>query len=237
MSTGNKFVDWCRIPPPAPKNNHKKLVASGVFCAILSVSLLAGLPFYGTLLVGSAGSLAAPSTVLSIANLGQGPLYLQNATYQQTAEANNSTVQNYDLTMQMISENMSNALCFGGACSMNSTETSAVINSTIINFGDKDLTATSIQIYRGNSLFAQVNGPFLIKAHSIGSVILQVCNLTGLSEEETQLITQFRHQENCDATIFAGRVMYPITLTTDENVTVGYDMFLFPTAYTWPDCA
>ncbi len=237
MSAGNKFVDWCRVPPPTPKNDHKKLVVSGVLCAILSVSIFAGLPLYGTLFAGSAGTLAVSGTVLSIANMGQGPLYLQNATYQQTAEANSSTVQNYHSTMQMISENMSNGLYFGGACSISSNETSATLNSTVLNLGDKDLTATSIDIYRGNSIFAQINGPFQIKAHSVGSVILQIYNLTGLTREEAQLITQFRHQGETDATIFAGRVTYQVTVKTSENITANFDMFLFPTAYVWPDCA
>ncbi len=236
MSIGNKLIDWCRIPPPAPKNNHKKLLASGVLCAILSVSLIVGIPFYGTLMVGSVGSLAAPSTILSIANLGYGPLYLQNATYQQIAEANNSTLQNYDSAMELVADNISSGLYFGGG-SISSNETSATINSTVVNLGDKDLTATSIQIYRGDSLFAQINGPFLIKAHSVGSVILQVCNLTALSREEAQLITTFRHQGTSDVTIFAGRVTYPVTLKTDENVTARFDKFLFPTAYAWSDSA
>ncbi len=96
MSTANKFADWCRVPPPAPKNNHTKLLASCLICAVLSVSIFAGLPFYGGIMVGSAGTLAASSTILSISNLGQGTLYIQNATYQQIAEANNSTVQNYE---------------------------------------------------------------------------------------------------------------------------------------------
>ncbi|MGD6805462.1 MAG: hypothetical protein ACQCN4_00675 [Candidatus Bathyarchaeia archaeon] len=237
MSTGNRFADWCRIPPPAPKNNHKKLLASGLICAVLSISIFAGLPLYGTLFVGSAGTLAVSGTALSIANLGQGPLYLQNATYQQIAEANNSTVQNYNLTMHMISENLSNGLYFAGSSSINCTETSAVVDSTIVNLGDKDLTATSIDFYRGNSLFAQINGPFRIKAHSVGIVTLHICNLTGLTNEEAQLITQFRHQGETDATIFAGRVMYAVTLRTSEDVAANYDMFLFPTAYVWPDCA
>jgi len=236
LSTGGKIVDWCKIPPPAPKNDRKKLLASVILCAILSASIFAGLPIYSILLAGSAGSLAASGTILSIANLGQGPLYLQNATYQQIAEANNATIQNYDLTMEHIANNGSSILYFS-ATGFNGAETSATINSTIINLGDKDLTAISIDIYRGNNIFAQINGPFFIKAHSVGSVILQVCNLTLLSKDEAQLITQFRHEGESDATIFAGRVMYPMTLITSENITASYETFVFPTAYVWSNCA
>lgn len=236
MSTGNKFIDWCRIPPPAPKNDHKKLLASGILCVILSASIFAGLPIYSTLFAGSAGSLAASGTILSIANLGQGPLYLQNATYQQIAEANNATLQNYDFTVEPIADNRSNILYFS-SIGFNGAETSATINSTIINLGDRDLTAISIDIYRGNSIFAQINGPFLIEAHSVGSVIFQINNLTSLSKEEAQLITQFRHEGETDARIFAGRIIYSMTLKTSENISASYETFVFPTAYIWPDCA
>jgi hypothetical protein len=236
LSIDNKLIDWCRVPPPAPKNDYKKLLASGILCVILSASIFAGLPIYSVLFAGSAGSLVASGTILSIASVGQGPLYLQNATYQQLAEANNATIQNYDLTMESIGANGSNVLYFG-AIDFNGAETSAALNLTIINLGDKDLTATSIDIYRGNSIFAQINGPFLIKAHSVGSLILQMYNLTSLSEEEAQFITQFRHEGKSDATIFAGRVMYPMILKTSENITASYEMIVFPTAYVWPDCA
>jgi hypothetical protein len=138
--------------------------------------------------------------------------------------------------MESIGANGSNVLYFG-VIGFNGAETSATLNLTIINLGDKDLTAISIDIYRGNSIFAQINGPFLIEAHSIGAVILQMHNLTSLSEEEAQLITQFRHEGKSDATIFAGRVIYPITLKTSENITASYEMIVFPTAYIWPDCA
>lgn len=236
MSTDNKFVDWCRVPPPAPKNDQKKMLASGILCAILCISIFAGLPIYGVLLAGSAGSLTASGTILSVANLGQGSLYLQNATYQQIAEANNATLQNCDFTIETIADNGSKVLYFG-AMDFSDVETSATINSTIINLGDKDLTAISIDIYRGNSVFAQIKGPFLIKAHSVGSVIFQINNLTLLSKEETQLITQFRHNGESDATILAGRVMYSMILKTSENILASYEMFVFPTAYMWPECA
>jgi hypothetical protein len=237
MSTGNKFMDWCRIPPPAPKNDHKKLLASGILCVILSASIFAGLPIYSTLFAGSAGGLAGSGTILSIASLGQGPLYLQNATYQQIAEANNDTLQSYDSTMELIADNGSNVLYFSNMDFCNGDETSATINSTVVNLGDKDLTAISIDIYRGNSIFAQINGPFLIKAHSVGSVILQIYNLTSLSREEAQLITQFRHEGESNAMIFAGRVMYSMTLKTSESILASYETFVFPTAYIWPECA
>lgn len=229
-------MDWCRVPPQAPKNDHKKLFASGILCVILSASIFTGLPIYSALFAGSAGSIAVSGTILSIASVGQGPLYLQNATYQQLAEANNATVQSYDLIMEHITDNRSNILYFG-SIDFYGAETSAALNLTIINLGDRDLTAISIDIYRGNSIFAQINGPFLIKAHSVGSVILQMYNLTSLSEQEAQFITQFRHEGKSDATIFAGRVMYPMTLKTSENITASYETIVFPTAYIWSDCA
>ncbi len=223
MSMNNSFIDWCRVPPPVPKNDHKKLLASGILCVILSVSIFAGLPIYNAILAGTASSLATSGTILSIANSGHGPLYLQNATYQQMAE-------------ESIADNGTNVLYFS-AIGVNGAETSATINSTIINFGDKDLTALSIDIYRGNSIFAQINGPFLIKAHSVGSVILQICNLTSLSKEEAQLISQFRHEGETDARIFAGRIMYSMTMKTSENISASYEPFVFPTVYPWRDCA
>jgi hypothetical protein len=187
-------------------------------------------------MIGSAGSLAAPSILLSIANLGQGTLYIQNATYQQTAEANNSTIQNYHQTMKLIAENKSDCLSFGCEGAINSSETGTFVSTTVANLGDDDFTATTIEIYRGDSLFAQINGPFVVKAHSIGAVTLQMQNLPELSKDEAQLLTQYRQQGESNATIFAGRVMYFAVLRTSEGFSVSMDKFMFPTAYVWPDC-
>jgi hypothetical protein len=233
MSVGNNFWHWCRIPPEPPKNKHKKLLAATLICTILSVSILAGLsPFYGGLMAGSGSALTASSYILSVANLGEGPSYLQNVTYQAVAEANNSTVQNYDGTMQLIQDNETSILSFGGGSCYGSDD-SGFMNSTVINFGDQALTVTSIEIYQGNTLFAVIDGPFIVKAHTVGSVLFHVYNLTDLSKWEAQQISDKQGDSN-ETTFNWPYDWRPVTYTavvkTSDGNTVTFDHFVFPSA-------
>lgn len=232
MSIGNNFWHWCRISPQPPKNRHKKLLASTMLCTIIGISIFASLaPFYGSLMAGP-GGLELSSTILSVANSGDGPFYIKNATFQPVAETNNSIVQNYEPSMQrIIQDNPSRDLSFG-ATSGYCADDSGNINATIVNFGDKDLTVTSIEIYRGNYLFASLDGPFIVTAHTAGTVNFQVYNLAELSKTEAQLITQIRNQQGgSNITIFAGRVMYTGIVKTSDGVTASFEKFLFPTDY------
>ena len=233
MSIGNNFWHWCRIPPQPPKNRHKKLLASSMLCTIIGISIFASLaPFYGGMMAGQTSALLLPGTVLSVANSGDGPFYIKNATFQPVTETNNSIVQNYEPSMQrIIQDNPSRVLSFGTTSGYRADD-SGNINATIVNFGDKDLTVTSIEIYRGNYLFASLDGPFIVTAHTAGIVNFQICNLTELSKTEAQLITQIHNQEGgSNITIFAGRVMYTGIVKTSDGVTASFDKFLFPTDY------
>ena len=228
MSFGKNFWHWCKIPPEPPKNRHKKLFASSLLCTMIGISLFAALAtFSGSLMIGQGGSFA----LLSVANLAEGPSYIQNATYQTVAEANNSTVQNYELSMKGIQDNKSDALMLGGESGYRSDDLGS-INATIINLGERDMTATAIEIYRGANLFASIDGPFIVRAHSIGIVNFQVYNLKELSKTDAQQVIQFYSQQGGgNETIFAGRVMYTIILKTSDDVTASFEKFLFPTDY------
>jgi hypothetical protein len=235
MSTKNSFWDWCRNPPEIPKNRHKKLLVSSLICSILGVSIFASLvPFYSGLMGGQTSTLALPSTILSVANLAEGPYYIQNATYEPIGETNASTVQNYELWMRAIQENKLNVLSFGGG-RIHGDDNFASLNTTVINMGEQNLTVTSIEIYRGDHLFALIEGPFIVNARTVGIVNFQVYNLTELSKIHEQLITQIHNQEGGNnETIFAGRVIYRAILKTSEGVTDTFEKFLFPTAYFSP---
>jgi hypothetical protein len=236
MSIGSNFWHWCRIPPDPPKNGHKKLLAGSLICTILSVSIIASLvPFYGGLMAGQGNALAASSGILSVANLAEGPYYMQNVTYQAMADANNSTVQNYDGTMQLIQDNETNILSFGGG-SCYSSDDSGYMNSTVINFGDQALTVTSIEIYQGNTLFAVVYGPFIVKAHTVGSVLFHVYNLTDLSKWEGQQLTQIGgkqgdgNETTCNWPYDWRPVTYTAMMKTSDGDTITFDHLVFPTA-------
>jgi hypothetical protein len=229
MSTGNKFIDWCRIPPPAPKNQHKKLLASTLICTILSVSILVSLaPFYGSLMAGQSGALAASGTVLSVANLAEGPYFIQNVTYDPVTDANNSTVKNYEQVLNSF-ENTS-TLLFSGAI-YSSTNDSGNINLNITNVGERDLTVKTIEVYWNSGLFALINGPFTIRAHSIGNIDFQVYNLTELSKIETQQSNQINsiQEENNQTTINWQPIQYSLVLKTSDGVVLTYDHLIFPT--------
>lgn len=235
MSTGSKFFDWCRIPPEPPKDRHKKLLATSLICTILSVSLFTSLAVLnGGFMAGQTSALIS-GTVLSVANLAEGPNYIQNATYQNTAEANNSTVQNYEGMMRLIQDNVIGVLFFGGGGGYSSDDSGGT-SSTIINFGDQDLTVTSIEIYQGNTLFAVIDGPFTVKAHTIGTVNIQIYNRTELSKWETQQLTQNNGKERnnnettCNWPYDWRPVVYTAMVTTSEGLTATFQTFTFPTA-------
>jgi hypothetical protein len=230
MSTKDSFWDWCRIPPEIPKNRHKKLLAGSLICSILGVSMLvSSIAFYGGLMGGQTSTLALSSTILSVASLAEGPYYIQNVTYQLIAEANASTVPNYDLQMKIIQENKSRVLSFGGGDGYGN-DTFASVNRTVINMGEQNLTVTSIEIYRGDHLFALIEGPLIVKAHTVGIINFQVYNLTELSKIHEQLITQSYQEGGNDEMIFGGRVMYRIAMKSEEGVTNTFEPFIIPTA-------
>jgi len=232
MSSKNSFWDWCRNPPEIPKNRHKKLVVSSLICSILGVSMLvSSVAFYSGLMGGQTSALALSSTILSVANLAEGPYYIQNVTYQPIGETNASTVQNYELWMKSIQENNWKVLSFGGYKG-HGNDDFASLNTTVTNMGEQNLTVTSIEIYRGDNLFALIEGPFIVKAHTVGIVNFQVYNLTELSKIEAQLVKQAHAQGGGEnETVFAGRVIYRVVLKTAEGVTTAFEKFLFGTAY------
>jgi len=233
MSAKDSFWDWCRNPPEIPKNRHKKLLVGGLICSILGVSMLVSLvSFYSGLMGGQTSAIALSNTILSVANLAEGPYYIQNATYEPIAETNASTVQNYELWMGAIHEkNWSEVLSFGGFGGYYDDDF-ASLNITVINMGEQDLTATSIEIYRGDNLFALIEGPFIVHSRTVGIVNFQVYNLTELSKIEAQLITQSHNQDGGNnEMIFAGRVIYRVVLKTAEGVTDTFEKFLFGTTY------
>ena len=231
MSTGNKFIDWCRIPPPVPKNRHKKLLASTLICTILSVSILVSLvPFYGNLMAGESSALAASSTALSVASFAEGPYFIQNVTYDPMAEANNSTVQNYEQWMEGIDNASTSLMLLAGSYSR--AHDLGNINLNITNLGERDLAVATVEIYQGSSLFALITGPFTIKAHSIGNIDFQVYNLTELSKREVQQSNQINNtqEENNQTTLNWQPVLYTLVLKTPEGDMLTDDHFTFPTA-------
>ncbi|MCW4047788.1 MAG: hypothetical protein NWE99_09580 [Candidatus Bathyarchaeota archaeon] len=231
MSIGRNFWRWCRIPPEPPNNRHRKLLVGSIVFTILSVGILTSLTvFYSGLMLGQTSTMALPSTILSVVNSGDGPLYIKNATF--LAENDNSIVQENELGMRkIIQDEPSNVLGFWVTSGYRVGD-SGNINATIANLGDKDLTVTSIEIYRGNYLFASLDGPFILTARTAGIVNLQVYNLTELSKVEAQLITQSHNQQVEDnVTTFAGRVMYTAIVKTSEGITASFDKFLFLTDY------
>ena len=237
MSTKNGFWRWCRNPPELPKNRHKKLLVGGLIFSVLGVSMLASsVSFYGGLMGGQTSVLALPGTILSVVNLAEGPYYMQNVTYQPIGATNASTVQNYENWTRAIQEkNWSKVLSFGGSVGYGYDDDFASINATVINMGEQNLTVTYIEIYRGDYLFALIEGPFIVKAHTVGIVNFQVYNLTELSKIHEQLITQIYNQESENSEVlFAGRVIYRVVLKTEEGVTAAFEKFLFPTAYFSP---
>lgn len=229
MSIGKNFWHWCRIPREPPKKGHKKLLASSLICNILGATILVSLAlFYGGFMAGQGGNFA----VLSVANLGEGPSFIENATYQPVAEANSSTVQNYEQTMQLIQDNESNSLSFGGGLSYSAND-SGNVNTTVINFGEKNLIVTSIEIYQGDHLFALIDGPFIVKAHTVGTLDFQVYNLTELSKREAQQLTPISgnpgdsNETTCN---WPYEVLYTAVLKTSEGDVLTFDHFTFPTA-------
>ena len=230
MSTGNKFIDWCRIPPPTPRDGHKKLLASTLICTILSVSILASLaPFYGSLMAGQSSALATSSTALSVASVAEGPYFIQNATYDPVAEANNSTVQNYEQSMAGIDNASTSLMLLAGSYSR--ADDLGNINLNVTNLGERDLVVATVEIYQGSSLFALITGPFTIKAHSIGNIDFQVYNLAELSKREAQQSNQINSmQEGNNKTILNWQpVLYTLVLKTSEGIVLTYGHLIFPT--------
>ncbi len=222
MSTGNSFVDWCRVPPEPPRNRHRKLQASSLIVTILGVSIFACLiPFYGGLMAGQTSALAMPNVILSVAHLAEGPYYIQNVTYQAVTE-------NYQQSAQNGNSDTPRFGCYSG---YRGGELGNV-NQSIVNDGEQDLTITAIEIYRGNQLFAVINGPFTVKAHSEGFINFQVYNLTEFSKKEVQWLTQTdgKQYTNNEWIYDWQPILYTAVIKTSEGATITDDCFTFPTA-------
>ncbi|XHH07693.1 MAG: hypothetical protein ACFCUE_08915 [Candidatus Bathyarchaeia archaeon] len=218
MSTDNRFMDWCRMPPEPPKNKHKKLFAGSLIFVVLSVSLFACLPLFNVgMMAGQTGVLGVTGVVLSVANLAEGPKYIQNVTYQCVND-----------TYQSVQDICSDILRFG--CSSGHRDGDlGYATAKIINNGETNLTVTAIEIYHVGNLFAVINGPFTVEAHSEGLVNFQVFNLTELSKSEVQWITG-KDEITVDWVQYWYPVLYRAVLKTSEGITVTDDCFFFPTA-------
>jgi hypothetical protein len=174
------------------------------------------------MMAGQTSAFAMPSVVLSVANLAEGPKYIQNVTYQYTNEPYQQPVQKYDL----------GTLRFGFKSSHSAGDLGNV-NANIVNNGEKDLIVTGIEIYRGSNLFASINGQFIVNAHSEGSINFQVYNLKDLSKSEVQWLTG-RQITNTEASLewvqYWRPVLYNAVLKTSEGVMATDYHFTFPTA-------
>lgn len=222
MSAGNRFIDWCRVPPEPPRNRHRKLFASSLILTILGVSFIASfVPFYGGLMAGQASVFAMPNVILSIANIAEGPYYIQNVTYQAVTENSQQLAQNGN-------SNAPKFACYSGYREGELGN----INQSIANNKEQDLTINGIEIYRDNQLFAVINGSFTVKAHSEGFLNFQVYNLTEFSKREVQWLTQTDGKQylNNDWVYDWRPVLYTAVIKTSEGATITYDSFTFPTA-------
>jgi hypothetical protein len=222
MSSGNSFVDWCRVPPEPSRNRHRKLFASSLIFTILGVSVFASLaPFYGGLMAGQTSALAMRNIILSVANLAEGPYYIQNVTYQAVTEN----------CQQLAQDGNSDTPRFGCYSGYRGGELGNV-NQSIVNTGEQDLTINAIEIYRGNQLFAVINGSFTVKAYSEGFINFQVYNLTELSKSEVEWLTQTDGTQytNNDWIYDWRPILYTAVIKTSEGAIITYDHFTFPTA-------
>lgn len=203
------------MPPEPPKNRNKKLFAGSLIFTVLSVSLFASLPFFSISMV--TGPASIPGVVLSVANLAEGPKYIQNVTYQRVND-----------TYQSVQDDKIDVLRFG--C-INSYRSGDLGNATanIINNGEKNLTVTTMEIYHADRLFAVINGPFTIGAHSEGSINFQVYNLTELAKAEVQWLTG-KDTTSSDWAQYWYPALYRVVFRTLEGVTVADECFFLPTA-------
>ncbi|MGD6810680.1 MAG: hypothetical protein ACQCN3_13365 [Candidatus Bathyarchaeia archaeon] len=223
MSNNNHLFDWCRMPPEPPKNRHKRLLAGSLIITVLSISILSTLTAFNVgMMAGQTGALAAPKVVLSIADVAEGPKYIQNVTYQCT----NDTYQ------QSLQKSPTSPLKFGCTGGHSIGETGCA-TANLINDGEKDLTVTAIEIYQGNTLFASVTGPFTVKAHSKGEIDFQVYNLNELAKSEVLWRTgkQIPNGDTSREWVqYWLPVLYNAVIRTSEGVTYTDYNFVFPTA-------
>jgi hypothetical protein len=231
MSSGRNFWHWCRVPPDPPKSSHKKLLATGLICTLFTISMFASLvPFYGSMMAGQTSALATSSTALTVASFAEGPYFIQNVTYEPMAEANNSTVRNYEQWMEEIDNASTTLRLLTG--SYHRDGDLGNINLNITNFGGQNLTVATVEIYQDSSLFALITGLFTIKAHSIGNIDFQVYNLTELSRREAQESNQINNiqEKNNQTTLNWQPVQYNLVLKNSEGMVLTCDFFIFPTA-------
>jgi hypothetical protein len=235
MSTGNSFIDWCRVPPEPPKNRHKKLLASSLILTILGVSIVAGLsPLCGvSLMFGQTSAVALPSGFLSVANLAQGQYYIKNATLQGENESNCMPFSDFEAMKNFVQKENCSVLRFGGGVAYSDDEC-GYIKTAVCNFGDQNLTVTSIEIYQGDALFAVLNGSFTVKACSRGVVDFQLFNLTCLGKAQVQQVLCYGENNvvKCDW----AKVQYRCVMRTVEGVVATFDRFTFPVSVPVPDC-
>ncbi len=163
--------------------------------------------------------------VLPVLNVGDGPSYLGNITFQPLTKANNSTVDNYYIWLDSINGNASDALKVMSESSYASGNTGKICLN-ITNFGNSDLHVTAIDIYNNTSLFASASGSFTLGANSIANLTLDVSNIEKLSNTEAQwLTTQINRQENESIP----HINYIFKVETSEGITLVYNHFTFPT--------
>jgi hypothetical protein len=218
MSTDNHFADWCRMPPEPPKNRHKKLLAGCLIFTVLSVSLFASLPLFNMIMMaGQAGALTSSGVVLSVANVAEGPKYIQNVTYQCLND-----------TYQSVQDDSSMSLRFIGTSSYRNGDLGN-ITTNLVNNSEENITVTAMEIYHNGNLFAAINGPFTIDAYSEGLFNFQVCNLTELSKSEVQWSTG-KNTTSSDWAQYWYPVRYYAVLRIAEGIALTDDCLFFPTA-------
>jgi hypothetical protein len=223
MSNNKHFFDWCKVPPEPPKNRYKKLLAGSIIVTVLSVSLFTSLfMFNAGMLVEQTGAIVYPTVVLSVASVAEGPKYIQNVTYQCMNDTYQQSYQKVQMSPLMFS-------CTGG----HNIGDIGCATASIVNAGEKDLTVTTIEIYHENTLFASVTGPFIVKAHSKGSIDFQVYNLNELAKSEVLWRTGKQISNNDTSREWVQYwlpVVYNAVIKTSEGVTYTDDNFEFPTA-------
>lgn len=223
MSACSKFVNWCRMPPEPPKNSYKKLLAGSLIFTVLSVSLFAILPLFNVgIMTEESGALVTPSvvlpgTALSVANIAEGPKYIQNVTYQcindtyQPAQDNNPMTLRFSSTSSYRNGDLGN------------------ITAKLVNHEDINLTIMIMEIYHNRKIFAVINGPFTLDAHSEGTFNFLLYNLTELSKNEVQWLTG-KDTTSSNWAQYWYPVRYYAVIKTPEGIGVTDDCFFFPTA-------
>ena len=103
------------------------------------------------------------------------------------------------------------------------------ITTNLVNNSEENITVIAMEIYHNGNLFAVINGPFTIGAHSEGLFNFQVCNLTELSKSEVQWSTG-KNTTSSDWAQYWCPVRYYAVLRISEGIALTDDCLFFPTA-------